>query len=139
MLSLDPKTNTSSVFATGFTTITGMAFGANGDLYVLDLTTNGLASPNPGPADLFQFDPATGQDTLLATLAGGSNYTGLIAGSDNALYLSDQGSGAGDGEVLRFALPAAVPEASTTASFGLLLALGGLAVLARRRRAASAA
>ncbi len=133
ILSLDPKTNTSSVFAKGFTTITGMTFGANGDLYVLDLTTNGLG-PNPGPADLFQFDPATGQDTLLATLAPGSNYTNLIAGSDNALYLSSQGNGAGDGEVLRFALPAAVPEASTTVSLGLLLALGlGGVVLARKK------
>lgn len=139
VLSLDPKTNSSSVFAAGFTTITGMTFGANGDLYVLDLTTNGLASPNPGPADLFQFDPATGTRTLLATLAGGTDYTGLLAGPDNALYLSSQGSGAGDGEVLRFALPAAVPEASTTVSFGLLLTLGGLVVIARRRRAASAA
>jgi hypothetical protein len=138
VLSLDPKTHASSVFASGFTTITGMTFGANGDLYVLDLTTNGYATPNRGPADLFQFDPATGTRTLLATLAPGSNYTNLIAGPGNALYLSSQGSGAGDGEVLRFDLPAAVPEASTTVSFGLLLALGGLVFLSRRKRAASA-
>ena len=139
VLSLNPATGKPSVFASGFTTISGMTFGANGDLYVLDLTTNGLG-PNPGPADLFQFDPRTGTDTLLATLAGGSNYTGLLAGSDNALYLSDQGSGAGAGEVLRFALPAApVPEASTTVSFGLLLALGlGSVVVARKKTRFSA-
>lgn len=134
VLSLDPATGKPSVFASGFTTITGMTFGANGDLYVLDLTTNGLATPNPGPAALFQFDPRTGTDTLLATLAPGSNYTGLLAGPDNALYLSSQNSGAGDGEVLRFALPAAVPEASTTVSFGLLLALGlGGVIVARKK------
>ncbi len=139
VLSLDPATGKASPFATGFTTITGMTFGANGDLYVLDLTTNGLATPNPGPAELFQFDPRTGTDTLLATLAPGSNYTSLIAGSDNALYLSSQNSGAGDGEVLRFALPAAVPEASTTVSFGLLLAFGlGGVIVARKRTRTSA-
>lgn len=139
VLSLDPATDKSSVFATGFTTITGLTFGANGDLYVLDLTTNGLG-PNPGPADLFQFDPATGTRTLLATLAPGSTYTNLIAGSDDALYLSSQGSGAGDGEVLRYALPAAVPEASTTVSLGLLLALGlsGLVFAARKKARSSA-
>ena len=138
VVSLDPATKQPSVFASGFTTITGLTFAPNGDLYVLDLTTNGLG-PNPGAAQLLQFDPATGTHALLATLPGGSDYTSLLAGPDNSLYVSSQGLGAGDGEVLRFS-PAAVPEASTTVSFGLLLmlGLGGAAIAARKKSRPSA-
>ena len=133
VLRLDPSTGKSFAFATGFTTITGLAFGPNGDLYVLDETTNGLG-PNAGAAQLFQVD-STGVHTLLATLPGGTDYTSLIAGPGNALFISSQGTGAaGTGEVLRYSLSAPIPEASTIVSFGLLLALGGVVVAPRRRK-----
>ena len=129
---LDPSTGKSFAFASGFTTITGPTFGPNGNLYVLDETTNGLG-PNAGAAQLFQVD-LSGVHTLLATLPGGTNYTSLIAGPGNALFISSQGAGAegtgqgagaeGTGQVLRYSLNAPVPEASPTVSFGLLLALG---------------
>ncbi len=125
-----------SPFATGFTTITGITFGPNGDLYVLDDTTNGLAGP-PSPGQLFQFDPATGITTHLTDLAAGFTYADLTSGSDGSLYITSQGAGLGSGQVLRFN-PAAVPEASTTVSFGLLLAfgLGGLVSASRKKKAA---
>ena len=131
VLSLDAA-GKQSVFATGFTTITGMAFGPNGDLYVLDDTTNGLAGP-PSPGQLFQFDPATGTKTLLTDLAPGAVYTNLISGADGSLYFSSES--ANGGEVLRFT-PAAVPEASTTVSLGLLLGLGGVFLAARKKKTA---
>ena len=98
---LDPMTGAASVFAGGFTTITGLTFGPNGQMYVLDDTTNGLG-PNPGSAQLFQVDPTSGARTLLASLTGGVDYSDLIAGPDGALYISDLGTGPGTGEVLRF-------------------------------------
>ena len=69
--------------------------------------------------------------------------------SSNILNLSiDEGGDGGDGYAVDFLTagvttnsgPAAVPEASTTISFGLLLALGlgGLAVARKRREAVSA-
>ena len=119
-----------SVFASGFTTITGMTFGPNGDLYVLDATTNGLG-PNPGPAQLFQFDPSTDKTTLLTDLSAGSTYTNLISGGDGSLYFSSEG--ADGGQVLRFT-PAAVPEASTTVSLGLLLVLGLGGLMTARKK-----
>ncbi len=121
-----------SVFASGFTTITGMAFGPNGELYVLDDTTNGLAGP-PSPGQLFEFDPATGTKTLLTNLAPGATYTNLISGTDGSLYFSSES--ASGGQVLRFT-PAAVPEASTTISLGLLLGLGGAFLAVRKRKSA---
>jgi hypothetical protein len=126
---------TPSVFATGFTNITGITFAPNGDLYVLDDTTTGLAGP-PSPGQLFQFNPSTGVTTLLTSLPTGFTYTDLTAGADGSIYISSQGAGPGDGQVLRFT-PAAVPEASTTVSFGLLLAwgLGGM-MAAKKKKAA---
>ena len=126
------STGKQSIFATGFTTITGITFGPNGDLYVLDDTTTGLAGP-PSPGQLFQFDPTTGTTTLLTNLAAGATYSNLISSADGSLYFSSES--AGGGEVLRFS-PAAVPEASTTVSFGLLLmfGLGSLVVTAKKRK-----
>lgn len=134
---LDPKTGMSTVFASGFTNITGLTFGPDGGLYVLDLTTNGLASPTgPGPGALIRVDPATGAHTTLAS-QGLFLPTGLISGPDDALYISNMGTSPGGGQVLCYSLSAPVPEASTVVSFGLLLALslGGLIVAARRKKA----
>lgn len=134
---LDPKTGLSTVFASGFTNIADLTFGADGSLYVLDLTTNGLASPTgPGPGALIRVDAATGTHTTLAS-QGLFLPTSLVQGPDNALYISNLGTSAGGGQVLRYALSAPVPEASTVVSLGLLLLLGmgGVVVAARRRKA----
>jgi hypothetical protein len=104
---LDSRTGVSTVFASGFTNIAGLAFGRDGSLYVLDLTTNGLASPTgPGPGVLIRVDPATGAHTTLAS-QGLFLPTSLIAGPDNALYISNLGTSPGGGQVLRFSLAAA--------------------------------
>lgn len=136
VLRLDPHTGQASVFASGFTTISDLTFGADGSLYVLDLTTNGLTAPTgPGPGALIRVDPQTGRHTTLAS-QGLFFPTSLVQGPDDALYISDLGISPNGGEVVRFALP--VPEGSTTVSLGLLLLLGlaGLIVAARRRPAA---
>lgn len=132
IIRIDPTTKAQSVFASGFTTIADFTFGTNGSLYVLDLTSNGLATASPGPGQLFQVNPLTGAQTLLAS-QGLVFPTSVVQGSDGALYVSDFGVSPGGGEVLRFA---AVPEASTTVSLGLLLVLGtgGVLVAARRKK-----
>jgi len=132
---LDPKTGVSTVVAEGFTNIGDLTFGPDGKLYVLEISTNGLASPNgPGTGALIAVDTATGKQTSLAT-TGLFLPTGLTAGPDNALYISNLGVSPGGGQVLRYGLTP-VPEASTTLSLGLMLALGGLAFAVRRRKAA---
>ena len=127
---IDPITGTQTVFASGFTTISDFTFGADGSLFVLDLTTNGLAAAVPGSGKLFQVNPLTGAQTLLAD-QGLFFPTSVVQGSDGSLYVSNFGVSPGGGEVLRFA---AVPEASTMVSLGLLLILGlGGALVARRK------
>ncbi len=128
---LDPKTGVSTVVASGFTNIGDITFGPDGKLYVLQISTNGLANA-PSPGALIEVDPTTGARTTLGT-TGLFFPTGLTAGPDNALYISNLGVSPGGGQVLRYSLTP-VPEASTVASLGLLLALGGLAFAVRRRK-----
>jgi hypothetical protein len=129
VFSINPTTGATSVFASGFTTIIGMTFATDGDLYVLDDTTSGLAGP-PSQAQLFDYDPATGTKTLLTTLLP-STYTGMVAGPGDSLYIASQGSNGGI--VQRYDL-AAVPEPSPLALLALgLLPMGGLMLRARRK------
>lgn len=132
---LDPKTGI-SVVATGFTNIGDITFGPNGKLYVLQISTDGLAKA-ASPGALIEVDTVTGQKK---TLDSTSLFfpTGITAGPDNALYVSNLGVSPGGGQVLRYGLTP-VPEASTTVSLGLLLALGGLAFAVRRRKSAPGA
>ena len=137
VFSYNPTLKQTTTFATGFTTITGMVFGPNGDLYVLDQTTNGgvfIPGVNdPGNAQLIQYDPTTDTQTVLGTLDASYVPTSITYGND-AIYISTLGGGANTGQVLRYSL-AAVPESSPFALLALgLLPLGLLA--ARRRRTA---
>jgi hypothetical protein len=115
---------TVSVFASGFTMVTDLAFGASGALYVLEYDSNGLLAPG-SQGRLWEVS-ADGSKSVLWT-DGLSNATGLAIGADGSFYISNHGNGAGLGEVLRIS---AVPESSTVAMLML-----GLALLAWRRRA----
>lgn len=78
-----------------------------------------LRSGALGDQSLFdlQFDPSTGQTTLLNSIPG--------------VTITPQGDTPPVGS------PNPVPEASTTVSLGLLLALGGAVVVAKRKKVAS--
>ena len=129
---IDPATGKPSVFASGFTTIGDFAFGPGGSLYVLDITTNGLATA-PSSGELFQVNPITGERTTLIA-SGLSSPDSLVEGPNGTLYISELGTSPSGGQVLRFT-PAAVPETSTVISFGLLLLLGGAVTVVRRKKA----
>lgn len=114
---------TASVFASGFTMVSDLAFGAGGQLYVLEYDSNGLLAPG-SQGRLWQVH-ADGSKSVLWT-DGLANATGLAIGPDGAFYVSNHGNGAGLGEVLRIS---PVPEAGSPA-----LLLAGLALLAWLRR-----
>ncbi|MEX2141790.1 MAG: ScyD/ScyE family protein [Pirellulales bacterium] len=118
---LDPTTGARTVAHSGFTNIVDLAFGPDDSLYVLQISTNGLASPmGPGPGSLIKVDSDTGMRTTIAS-QGLSFPTGLAIGPDGAFYVSNMGSAPGSGQVLSLT---PIPEPSSL----ILLALGMIAV-----------
>lgn len=116
-----------STFASGFTQITSLEFGSDGSLCVLEFDANGLQVPGDAGA-LTRIAPDGSRTTIYSD--GLEHATGLAIGPDGAFYVSNFGSQAGTGEVLRIA---AIPEPET---YALMLAgLLAVAGMARRRSA----
>jgi sugar lactone lactonase YvrE len=122
---IDPTIGTRTVAHSGFTNIVDLTFDPAGNLYVLQISTNGLASPmGPGPGALVKIASGTGARTTIASQ--GLNFpTGFAIGPDGAFYVSNMGNAAGSGQVLRLTL---VPEPSSW----VLFCLGLFAVAIRR-------
>ena len=128
---------TPTPLASGFTTAINLTFGPDGQLYVLDLTQNGLgpeATTGPGGGQLYRVDPATGAKTLISVTLpaapGGLLFsTGMAFAPDGSLYVSNLGTSPGGGQVLRLTGVVAVPEANA----GLLALVGGAVLLTVRR------
>ncbi len=110
----------------GFTTLVDVTY-YDGELYALQMTTNGLANANPGPGQLLEVDPLTGQSKVL--YSGLFLPGGLVVQNEDTFYISTGSTLAGDGSVIRLT---AVPEPG---SLALLFGLGasGLCVARRRR------
>jgi sugar lactone lactonase YvrE len=92
------------VWASGFTTVLGLAFDDTGRLYVLESMT---APGFPGPAQV-----GTGKivrikhSGAVETIASGFSFpTAMTFGPDGALYVSNFGFAAGVGQILRVAVP----------------------------------
>jgi hypothetical protein len=100
---VNPRTGDFSVFASGLSTVLGLAFGEDGALYVLEMSVQ-----NGGPA------PASGEVVRIkhghqVIIASRLNFpTGMTVGPDGNLYVSVNGFGAppGAGQVVRIALSA---------------------------------
>jgi hypothetical protein len=96
-----------SVFASGLTTVLGVAFDSAGRLYVLENTTGvGNQFPTPGTGKVIRIDPSGNRNTLIAS--GLFLPTAMTFGPDGALYVSNVGFGPppnGLGQVLRITVP----------------------------------
>ena len=87
-----------TVFASGFTNIIDLAFGADGSLYVLEIAANSLLSSDPTGA-LIRV-AADGVRTTIAS-AGLVAPGGLAVGPEGALYVSNFSIFPGMGQVVR--------------------------------------
>jgi hypothetical protein len=85
------------VYATGFTNIIDIGFGRDGELYVLEIFTNGLLSGDPTGA-LKRVNPDGSVDLISDDL----NTPGGLVVKGRNVYVSDCGTCAGVGRVLRF-------------------------------------
>lgn len=123
---IDPLTGDKTIYATGFTNITDIAWGKDGSLYVLQFADAGILNGGPGSIRKLNAD---GTSTLI--YGGLTAPTGLEIGADGAFYVTNFSPVPGIGQVLRIA---AVPEPATWA-----LMIGGFAftgAMMRRRRMA---
>ena len=123
-----------SIFATGLTTVLGVAFDSQGRLYATEMST-APGMPTPGTGKVVRL----GSGGQWETIASGLTFpTAMTFGPDGQLYLSHIGLGlpAGMGQIVRVALPGTTPPGMPTTGnapgwppalllLGLLLALSG--------------
>jgi SMP-30/Gluconolactonase/LRE-like region len=91
-------------WASGLTTVLGLAFDGRGRLYALESTT-APGNPTPGTGMVVRIDPDGAQTTIASGLAVPG---GMTMGPDGALYVTNISYGAppiGLGQVLRIELP----------------------------------
>lgn len=114
---------TPDIFATGFTNITDIVWGADESLYVLQFADLGILSDSTG--SIIKIAKNGTRSTIFSGLIA---PTGLEFGPDGALYVTNFSPVPGIGQILRIT---AVPEPATWA-----LLIGGFAMVgaAMRRR-----
>jgi sugar lactone lactonase YvrE len=117
-------TGTVTTFRDGFTNITDIAFGPDGNLYVLEFDDNGRITPG-GSGALIRVAADGTQQVLFSGLIG---PTGLEIGADGAFYVTNFGSSEGQGQVLRIAM---VPEPAGWAM--MIIGFGATGAALRRR------
>lgn len=91
-----------TVYATGLTQLTDLAFGPDGSLYTLQHASGipGVPFPFAGPGAIRKVPPGGGASSTLV-VDGLPRATGLIVGSGGALYVAVNGASAGNGAVWR--------------------------------------
>lgn len=104
--------------AEGFTNIIDIAFGPNGDLYVLEFAANSILNINPGdPSTLGRLVRVSPDNQRAVLVEGLMTPTGLAVAEDGTIYVANMGTMAGAGQILRFGpegsgnAGAATPEA----------------------------
>lgn len=128
----NPSTLQTTIAYTGFTNLLDLAFASDGSLYALQLTTTGIAGP-PSPGVLTRIDTSGNRTNISSSTFSLDNPTALAIGSDGAIYVSNRGSSAGIGQVVRITATAPEPGSLPLVAGGLmsLMTVG----LIRRRSA----
>ncbi len=99
-----------SVFASGFTTILGIAFDDHDRLYVLENTV-GQSELTPGFGDVVRVDPSGNRQVITAGL---HLPTAMTFGPDGKLYISDWGIGPpGLGQIVQVSFQCELVHADT--------------------------
>ena len=93
---------TPEVFASGFTKIIALAFGPDGSLYVLQISSTGGAPPQGGTGSLLRVSPdGTTRTTIVAPGAGLVAPGGIAIARDGSIYVTNFSVSPGTGTVVR--------------------------------------
>jgi hypothetical protein len=96
---VDPRTGIATVFAGGFTNIMDLAFGRDGTLYVLEIDHDSLIGPEADGA-IFALS-RDGTQRRIELPAGTLTTPGGITVGHDGLYVTNNGTSPGGGQVLR--------------------------------------
>jgi hypothetical protein len=88
-----------TVYATGFSAITDVAFNRAGQLLVLEYDTKGLLDQTGASGAVIEVASDGSQTTLAST--GLIQATGMAVGPDGSIYVSNNGDTAGQGSIVR--------------------------------------
>jgi hypothetical protein len=81
---------TPEIYASGFTKIIDLAFGSDGSLYVLQISSTGGAPPQGGAGSLIKLSPdATSRTTIVAPGAGLVAPGGIVIAADGSIYVTN--------------------------------------------------
>ena len=126
IFAVDPVTGVKTPFLTGLTTITDIAFDAEGTLYVLQIAEDGLLGGGPGSIKRVNSD-----SSRTSIYSGVVMPAGVESGAKGDFYVTNFSPVPGIGQGLRIA---AVPG---PASWAMMILGLGLAGMAMRRRTVS--
>jgi len=88
-----------AVHCTGFTTILDIAFGPEGEMYVVENAQGSVLPPLPANSGrLLRVEPDCSRNTVPVPL---DRPTSVVVGPDGAIYVTNHGVSAGAGEVLK--------------------------------------
>jgi hypothetical protein len=90
-----------TVYATGFSAITDIAFDQQGNLLVLEFSTGGLLSPPTTPGALIKVSRNSGHAHTTLASAGLTQPTGVAVNSHGTIYVANDGESATGGEIVR--------------------------------------
>jgi hypothetical protein len=90
-----------TVYASGLTNVTDLAFGRDGTLYVVEISKNGLLSGDPA-GELLEIPPGGGAThTSVASAEALVEPYGVAIGRHGELYVTNHSTSAGGGQVVR--------------------------------------
>jgi hypothetical protein len=112
----DPATDELSVAYSGFDRIVDLTFDGDGNMYVLHSSNVLDAALGPGSGALIKIDLETGHRTTIVS-TGLTFPTSVLAGADGTLFVTNRGTSATNGQVLRIS-PAPEPTLLILIVFG---------------------
>ncbi|MCC5622296.1 ScyD/ScyE family protein, partial [Nostoc sp. CHAB 5715] len=132
---INSNNNKPEVYLDGFTNISDLAFDPKGNLYVLEFAANSISSSSEIPIGTLTRVALDGTRTVITNKL--ITPTALSLASDGAIYVTNNGFQAGEGQILRIVPKndsTSIPEPASTFSLLVFGAYGMLSLLQHKQK-----